>query len=220
MSRCPCPLKRSSPLIQLQSSRTVSRSLCRKFTSLSVVLFIGVFVYLFDKEIAPAHKGLQFVKTRCTLNTSQITESVLCDCGVYTSSACYPCLLVLVWVNISERTTRDSNSQFGRDSAYLHENLYLLNHEVCTFMYSNYSWIWWEIWCECVSCICVNLKISLLFDRFYLASIWPLSKTIKLLRSMYCFSTNTNEAWARESYSSFANSTAQDHNIVWCFSIL
>lgn len=85
-----------------------------------------VLLYLFVEEVAPAHKGLQFVETTCSLNNSQVRENISCDCGVYTKSACYPCLKVIIMF----KTSKKHHPQ----SAFLHENLYFLDNKVCTFI--------------------------------------------------------------------------------------
>lgn len=114
---------------RLCCSGPVSRSIWKRFAIFATVGFSAILLYLCLTEVQPAIEGLQFIQSTCSVNKTEVTEYVACDCGAYTKTACYPCLrvVVLLTVPVSNGSTVCIE---GRKVGYLYESLYFLRQKV------------------------------------------------------------------------------------------
>ncbi|XP_001640609.2 calcium-activated potassium channel subunit beta-4 [Nematostella vectensis] len=102
------------------------KTLWKKFAVLVTICGVGALLYFCIAEVETCIEGMKFVKARCSVNESGIQGEILCDCGVYVPSACYPCLKVLVVVGI------DGEKEKFSPPVLLYESVFTLD-QICSY---------------------------------------------------------------------------------------
>lgn len=109
-------------------SGTISRSIWKRFAVFATVGFSAILLYLCLTEVQPAIEGLHFIQSTCSINKTEVTEDVPCSCGAYTKTACYPCLRVVIFLDVPR--SNGSIVFMRRKITYLYESLYFLHQKV------------------------------------------------------------------------------------------